>query len=183
MRIALKQSLNGVIRTESKMRCFIGLPAAPSVVPKIVKAQERALELDAGARPVRDTNFHLTLAFIGDIERSKAQEIAQLLPLTTDFTGTDWLIDTSGLFIRPQVAWVGGNMIPALEHLARESREILRRLDVRFDECRFKPHITILRKSHLADPIINKPFLWPILRPRIFESTTDDQGRRVYLPL
>ncbi|MFQ9939057.1 MAG: 2'-5' RNA ligase family protein [Parasutterella excrementihominis] len=90
------------------MKCFIGLPAAPSVINKLVDAQDRALSFDAGARPVPKENFHLTLAFIGEIEPDKARLIAQLLPLTTDFNGKSWLIDNSGLFIRPQVAWVGG---------------------------------------------------------------------------
>ena len=91
------------------MKCFIGLPAAPSVINKLVDAQDRALSFDAGARPVPKENFHLTLAFIGEIEPDKARLIAQLLPLTTDFNGKSWLIDNSGLFIRPQVAWVGGS--------------------------------------------------------------------------
>lgn len=107
------------------MKCFIGLPAAPSVINKLVDAQDRALSFDAGARPVPKENFHLTLAFIGEIEPDKARLIAQLLPLTTDFNGKSWLIDNSGLFIRPQVAWVGGSASPEIEHLARESREIL----------------------------------------------------------
>ena len=93
------------------MKCFIGLPAAPSVI-KLVDAQDRALSFDAGARPVPKENFHLTLAFIGEIEPDKARLIAQLLPLTTDFNGKSWLIDNSGLFIRPQVAWVGGSASP-----------------------------------------------------------------------
>lgn len=78
------------------MKCFIGLPAAPSVINKLVDAQDRALSFDAGARPVPKENFHLTLAFIGEIEPDKARLIAQLLPLTTDFSGKSWLIDNSG---------------------------------------------------------------------------------------
>ena len=54
------------------MKCFIGLPAAPSVINKLVDAQDRALSFDAGARPVPKENFHLTLAFIGEIEPDKA---------------------------------------------------------------------------------------------------------------
>ena len=73
------------------MKCFIGLPAAPSVINKLVDAQDRALSFDAGARPVPKENFHLTLAFIGEIEPDKARLIAQLLPLTTDFSGKSWL--------------------------------------------------------------------------------------------
>ena len=119
------------------MKCFIGLPAAPSVINKLVDAQDRALSFDAGARPVPKENFHLTLAFIGEIEPDKARLIAQLLPLTTDFNGKSWLIDNSGLFIRPQVAWVGGSASPEIEHLVRESREILDRLHISYDKGRF----------------------------------------------
>jgi len=93
------------------------------------------------------------------------------------------VIDNSGLFIRPQVAWVGGSACPEIEHLARESREILDRLHISYDKGRFKPHITILRKSHLAEPVIQHPFEWPILRPRIFESRLNADGRREYVPL
>jgi len=67
--------------------------------------------------------------------------------------------------------------------LARESREILDRLHISYDRGRFKPHITILRKSHLAEPVIQHPFEWPILRPRIFESRLNSDGRREYVPL
>lgn len=165
------------------MKCFIGLPADPSVVPFILDAQKKALELDAGARPVPAENFHLTLAFIGEIQRDAALEAASLLPLTSDFTGRFWAIDRSGLFRRPQAAWVGGPDSPELKLLSRECREILDKLNVPYDRSAFKAHVTILRKSRLFDPVIEHSFLWPILRPRLFESTLDAQGRRVYLPL
>ena len=49
---------------------YCWLPAAPSVINKLVDAQDRALSFDAGARPVPKENFHLTLAFIGEIEET-----------------------------------------------------------------------------------------------------------------
>lgn len=165
------------------MKCFIGLPADPSVVPYIVQAQKMALEIDAGARAVPAANFHLTLAFIGEIKREAALEAASLLPLTSDFTGRFWSIDRSGLFIRPQVAWVGGPESPELKLLSRECREILEKLNIPYERSAFKAHVTILRKSRLFDPVVEQSFLWPILRPRLFESTVDAQGRRVYIPL
>lgn len=60
------------------------------------------------ARGLCERKFSFDFGFIGEIEPDKARLIAQLLPLTTDFNGKSWLIDNSGLFIRPQVAWVGG---------------------------------------------------------------------------
>lgn len=92
------------------MKCFIGLPAAPSVINKLVDAQDRALSFDAGARPVPKENFHLTLAFIGEIEPDKARLIAQLLPLTTDFNGKSWLSTTAAFSY--VLKWLGSAAAP-----------------------------------------------------------------------
>lgn len=133
-------------------------------------------------RPVPKENFHLTLAFIGEIEPDKARLIAQLLPLTTDFNGKSWLIDNSGLFY--VLKWLGSAARLSGDRTWPANRdEILDRLHISYDKGRFKPHITILRKSHLAEPVIQHPFEWPILRPRIFESRLNSDGRREYVPL
>lgn len=47
----------------------------------------------------------------------------------------------------------------------------------------FTPHITVLRNSHLDEPVVTQPFEWPILRARLFEFKLDEDGKRVYVPI
>lgn len=164
------------------MKCFIGLPAAPSVIPLIKQIQVKASELDPEARAVPPTNFHVTLTFIGEIDQKVALEVASMVATMTDFSGSTWTIDRSGLFPRPKVAWIGGSPSEKIQLLSREARTILEKMGIPYDRGPFKAHVTILRKSKLQEPVVLKPFEWPIQKAVLFESLLSG-GKRIYRPI
>lgn len=166
------------------MKCFIGLPAAKEAEPHLCELQKRAFSLDPASRIIPAENFHVTLAFIGEITPEQAQLVAQGVDIMTDFSSRSWRITRSGRFVRPKVFYVSGERYEPIFHLAREAAEILHTLNIPFDEkSRFTPHITVLRNSHLDEPVVTHPFEWPILRARLFESKLDEDGKRVYVPI
>lgn len=165
------------------MRCFIGLPTESSVIPLIQDVQKKAKRQDPHCRVVPSANFHVTLAFIGEIERSLALKVAREVKSMSHFTGANWVINRSGYFPRPKVAWVGGDKTEELVRLAREARLILDKLKVPYDAGSFKPHITILRKANLQEPVLFDAFNWPIQEALLFESTLSSDGKRIYRPV
>lgn len=110
------------------MKCFIGLPAAPSVINKLVDAQDRALSFDAGARPVPKENFHLTLAFIGEIEPDKARLIAQLLPLTTDFSFVLKWLGSAAAPVPKSNTWLGNLVRFWIVSISLTTKAVLNRI-------------------------------------------------------
>ena len=165
------------------MKCFVGLPCSPSAVAPLLELQKQALDLDPKARIVSQDNFHITLAFIGELAEEKARVLSCSLERLTDFTGEQWQIDRCGLFVRPKVFWAAGDKSRILTQLREEVRSLLMDREIPFDDGHFRPHITLLRKSCLESLIVKAPFAWPILRAQLFESKQDEQGRRVYVPI
>ena len=164
------------------IKCFIALPADKSVIEPLLKAQDKALEMEPAARAVAKENFHVTLAFIGDLEEVRAKQLAHAVSLMSEIKNQSWTLDRSGCFVKPRVTWVGGLKNRYLEDLAQEAREILDRMDINYDRGVFRAHVTLLRKSRLDAPLLDKPIEWPILKAELFESTLED-GKRVYKPI
>ena len=101
------------------MKCFIGLPAAKEAVPHLCELQKRAFSLDPASRIIPAENFHVTLAFIGEITPEQAQLVAQGVDIMTDFSSRSWRITRSGRFVRPKVFYVSGERYEPIFHLAR----------------------------------------------------------------
>lgn len=165
------------------MRCFVGLAAEDSARRELTELQKQAAAMDLGARPVRSENFHLTLAFIGELSPEKAREVAQALRIIPTLEGRFWQIDRSGSFPRAKVCWCAGPRDEYLELLAKEVRTLLDRLGVDYDRARFKAHITLLRNSRLDAPIVLKPIPWLLTAPVLFESKRDADGVLRYTPI
>ena len=163
-------------------KCFIALPADQSVIEPLLRAQAKALELEPTARAVTKENFHVTLAFIGELEDERAKQLAQAVSLMSEIKNQSWHLDRCGLFPKVRVTWVGGPKNRYIEYLAQEAREILDQMGIDYDRGVFRAHVTLLRKSRLDTPLLDKPIEWPILKAELFESALVD-GKRVYKPI
>jgi len=108
-------------------------------------AAAQALILDDEARRVPSENYHMTLAFIGEVSAPlavlKAVGAAQrAAPFTVRFDGYEYWPTPSVVVAR------ASSCSAPLEDLHRGLRADLARCGVRLEERPFRPHVTIARK-------------------------------------
>jgi 2'-5' RNA ligase len=104
-----------------------------------------------GGRRVATASMHITLAFLGDtpdariplIEQAAAEVSADSFALRLTVAGA----------FGPGIFWLGPHETPVqLTELASRLHGQLRAAEVAFDEKRFVPHMTLMRKARYAGP-------------------------------
>jgi 2'-5' RNA ligase len=164
------------------LRCFVALrPDAQTAARLATLTHELALA-SPHARPVPRANLHLTLAFIGDLDAGRAQQVAARLR-ALDRASFVWTVDRVDRFAGPRVAWAGGPAPAALSALVQQVEALLDAAGVPFDHRPYRPHVTLLR--HLppgaADlaRVLSPPIEWQAGPAVLLNSAS---GRNVEVP-
>ena len=130
------------------IRAFIAVEIAPQTVRQISAVVADLKPRIPGIRWVSSTNFHFTLKFLGDIEESKIEPIAQALELALHpFPRFTINAKDLGVFPdlkRPRVLWIGLEGKELLE-LASKVEKALEPLGFVPEKREFKPHLTVGR--------------------------------------
>lgn len=164
------------------MRAFVALE-----IPEEFEADLVALARQLGASVqgrfmARDT-YHLTLAFLGEIDgqgdvaaASKAIERA-----CKPFAPISLHADGLGKFGKPDDAtlWLGISPTPALMELANSVRAELTTAGLTYDSKAFKPHITLARRAKLSKgelPALAFPRSAHAVRVTLFKSELAPEG-------
>jgi 2'-5' RNA ligase len=134
------------------LRLFVAL-RPPPVVRAALAALMGGIE---GARWQGDNQLHLTLAFIGEVDRPQAEAAAQALAII-EAPPLDLSLGQFGSFDagrenRTATLWIGVEPADDLARLAATIRSALRRAGVPFETRRFLPHITLARFSRAGAP-------------------------------
>lgn len=168
------------------MRAFIALELPEEFVEEIDQLTYD-LRSCVDGRFMPRSNYHLTLAFLGDIDEHDATSAmaavdaaSEILPVPLTCTGL-------GTFGRTNDAtlWLGLNPSPELLALASCVREELGIRGVSFDAKAFKPHITLARRASIAPggmPPLSFPRNTQATRITLFKSTLTSEGA-IYKPL
>jgi RNA 2',3'-cyclic 3'-phosphodiesterase len=112
-----------------------------------------------GARWQSDDQLHLTLRFIGEVDRHQAEDIAVALA-TIDHPRPTVALAGAGSFVskgHPHTLWAGIAADDALKLLHDRIERALTLAGVAPDPRAYKPHITIARLNRTTGPI--EPFL------------------------
>ncbi len=139
-------------------------------------AVSRALPDDCGRRVARD-NLHLTLAFLGGVDRA-------LIPGLIEGAGGirvrtfSLSLERLGWFKRARVIWLAPKSVPEpLLRLVAGVNGVIRRSRLRVDERPYDPHLTLVRKA--ARPLQElqfDPICWNISDFCLVESNTRPAG-------
>lgn len=99
-----------------------------------------------GARWIDRENFHITLRFVGDVERPLACELAHELE-NVDVSPFQIQLADLGVFGRskPHSLFAGVARNPALDEIRSQQDRICQRLGIAPDPRKFSPHVTIAR--------------------------------------
>lgn len=162
------------------MRLFIAAELPEDALDAALENLAELRELVSG-RAVRQDSLHLTLAFIGEVESSRAQAAADCLHAACQ--GIDAIpvsLDDYGSFGRKDkaVLWQGIADQPALVELAESVREHLRAAGFDIDPKPFKPHITLMRNADISHGVLPMPFVGEgdITRVTLFQTVWTDNG-------
>lgn len=129
------------------MRLFFGLELDERCALKISDWRDR--QLQCAARPVPPANFHVTLAFLGQLPEPAIERLC----LSVD----DWLeseavpgsslsLEHTGYWHKPGVYWLGPQHWPdSLTRLASKLKTLGTGVGGKRDHNTFTPHITLFR--------------------------------------
>lgn len=130
------------------MRLFVGL-----AFPWELKQRLAVLAGGVpGARWVPVENYHLTLRFIGEVPKHRAEEIDHALAAlrTRAFSFTLAGVGTFNKGGRDTQLWAGVERNPQLDHLQAKIETALQRAGVEPERRRFAPHVTLARLDNAA---------------------------------
>jgi RNA 2',3'-cyclic 3'-phosphodiesterase len=161
------------------MRLFVGLDLPDSIKTALLTTMGGV----AGARWQTAAQLHLTLRFIGEVDRHQAADIAAALgrvnlrPFTAEL-GEPGLFDHRG---RIDALWVGVRPAAALAALAKAVNAALASVGIPPEPRAFVPHITVARGRSMIGatgwPQSPIPRLgWPVNGFALFESRMGKNG-------
>lgn len=169
------------------MRAFIALDPPEGFVEDVA-AMARVLSAAVEGRFVPRQNYHVTLAFLGDVDEAQAREAMDAIDeACAKAAAVPMRPDGLGKFGRASDAtlWMGLAPDAELTGLADRMREALRSRDIGFDDKPFLPHITLARRAKLpkgALPELAFPLPCNAARVTLFKSTLSRDGAQ-YKPL
>ena len=154
-------------------RMFIALWPGDAVRAELA-AWRDAWRWPRSATPVRTERLHLTLHFIGDVERERVPELADALRVP--FDGFEMRFGRAVMWPHG-IAVLEPDSVPELLELHAALAGVLRRLSLPVDERPYLPHVTLARRAgSAAAPHQGPAIAWTIDRFALMESTFGPDG-------
>jgi len=131
------------------LRLFVALPLPDDIADGLASLQEGIPD----ATWVPADNFHLTLAFIGDVDGGLQHDITEALAtiegpiLDLEITGVDHFVEGR----TPKVLYAAVTPTEALMRLRAKVATILRGEGVTLDRRKYRPHVTLARFNRRAE--------------------------------
>ncbi len=132
-------------------RLFTGLELPDAVVGQLALMRGGVV----GARWLEPEDYHVTLRFVGDVDRGVARDIAETLgdirrpEAPVRFEGLSWFGGE-----RPRAIVAKVKPEPALMDLQAEQERRLRRIGVEPETRKYTPHVTLARLRSATQRVI-----------------------------
>jgi 2'-5' RNA ligase len=131
--------------TGARLRLFFAVTPDP-VVREQIAAVSRSLSLEAGVRRVPRENYHMTLAFVGDVAVSQLPILLKAGAAQKEraFSVT---VDACEYWPKPGAIVAAARFVPAeLHRLWRQLHQDLAGYAWALESERLRPHVTLARK-------------------------------------
>lgn len=137
------------------MRCFIAVDIPEMVKKEVMRATERARKSHRDLKWVEEENLHITLKFLGEVEREKIEKVKRVLDMITR-AEAPFNLTTSEFGTFPKrgalrVFWLGieGDLDEIKKLQERIEKELLK---IGFDreDREFTPHLTLARAKRYS---------------------------------
>lgn len=133
------------------MRTFIALELPDGFCHDVANLAHQLSSVVKGRFMKRQT-YHLTLAFLGEVDEAEAQKAIHVLDEVAQACTTPMLNPTGlGKFGKAHDAtlFLELQATDELLGLANATRNMLQQEGISFDEKRFRPHITLARRANI----------------------------------
>jgi RNA 2',3'-cyclic 3'-phosphodiesterase len=160
-----------------KYRLFFALWPEPQIQKEMAQVLRRRPSISG--RSVPRQNYHVTLAFLGDVEEERLSCLCEQAA-RVEFTPFSLELDQLGQFRRSSILWLGCSSVPdTLSQLYLELSQALVPCDYQPDTRAFRPHITLYRRyrARLPDTEL-RPITWPVNDFRLILSEPEASGVR-----
>jgi 2'-5' RNA ligase len=133
---------------------------------------EHALVLTqrSGGRVTRPGNLHLTVAFLGNVARTR---ISQLESIARDCAAGSFnlCLDKTGYWSRQHIVWMAPQSVPAaMSGLVLAMEAALQANGFRVEAREWRPHITLLRDAHAPAAVPPPALDWAVREFVLVES-------------
>ncbi|MFT5838326.1 MAG: 2'-5' RNA ligase [Flavobacteriales bacterium] len=159
------------------MRAFLGL--SPDANTKLAIDTWRNKALPNLETLVHADNFHVTLAFLGNVTSEQLEVIIRLIDEMPKITDFDVSLNLLGYWPKPKAFWLGCQQT-AINHqkLTKHLHEIAKKSGLLLQEKDYVAHLTLARKCKASPPAPLFPahFLWHVNQFHLFESKSNAQG-------
>lgn len=159
------------------MRLFVAIPIPAPLRRRIASASELLRAQGLPVRWVDPERYHVTLRFLGEVDRDRRKRIPGALERVADQTGPfDVAFERFGAFPtarKPRVLWLGVEATPELRCLKQDVELALTKEGFDRDGRGFHPHVTLgrTRRGGRAGDF------------RDFSALTADEPLRTTLPV
>ncbi len=142
--------------------------------------RERSIRCDGRAVPI--ANFHLTLAFLGELQPARLDQLldsADRLLEAHMGNNRSMMIDQVGYWPKPGIYWAGPSTWPdAVGQLADALRRLVVQFGARRERTAFQPHITLFRRCQTppAAPSVAPAIELAAASIALFESRQGREG-------
>jgi 2'-5' RNA ligase len=137
------------------VRVFFGIELDADTAMAIAVWRDR--QFAAGGRPVPVANFHITLAFAGELAHADLDSLCRAVDDSLSrkpSSGGLLQLDQTGFWPNPGLYWLGPTRWPAsLDEQAGRLRRLVAAAGARRERRRFQPHITLFRRCSQAPPM------------------------------
>lgn len=162
------------------MRLFIAAELPVGMVEALAETQA-ALRAHVSGRYVAPDQFHVTLAFLGNVDAWRADDAAAALDqaCTTHAPFEAQLADL-GSFGRRKAAtlWQGFAKSAAFDTLANDVRSALTQAGFTFDTKKFLPHVSLMRGANLESGMLPTPVITSSVIDTVTLFSSDLSGSR-----
>ncbi len=162
-----------------RARLFLAIPMPLDTRTRLAEASlalQRSVQSEA-VRWLEPTAFHLTIRFVGGVDRATAFRLCEVLAQATPAASFDTHITTLGAFPvgrRPRVVVAKVEVLPEMVALHAWSGDVLAGLGLPVEARPFQPHVTIARVGRNAHirvaPVELQPIALPVSELLVMES-------------
>ena len=141
------------------MRVFFALWPDVSVRAHLEEVA-KLLHRECGGKKTRGESIHLTLVFLGEVEK-----IDPLLEIASKLSANAFEIkmDRAGYWKHNRIAWAGMAESPELAGLVASLQAALSSAGFEYDERNHFPHVTLVRKAGEPKALPDfEPFSWQV---------------------
>ena len=160
------------------MRVFIALPVSDQMRKTLVDVMHGLKQQGAAGRYVPAQNFHITLAFLGEVKDLRpVKEIMEQIPVEKSRLSFD------GLEIKQDQIRMKVKANQKLKKYVSDLKKALKEAGYSIDEEKLEPHITILRGLKGKRPELGKAEGDMMLARISLMKSEEKDGKRVYKEL